>query len=73
MWEELNVLMDEQENMKGQLEALRREYAQEKDDAALAVIASKILALEKKIHEQEATVHEKMLQVRNEEIKVLKP
>lgn len=73
MWEELNVLMDEQENMRGQLEALRREYAQEKDDAALAVIASKILALEKKIHEQEATVHEKMLQVRNEEIKALKP
>ena len=70
-WQRLNDLKKKQENTRTELAGLRQTYAQASDETEQAAIAPKILALEKRMQEQEAQMHDLAQQVRNNEIKAL--
>ncbi len=70
-WQRLNDLKKKQEKTRTELAGLRQTYAQASDETEQAAIAPKILALEKRMQEQEAQMHDLAQQVRNNEIKAL--
>ena len=70
-WQDLDKLNAQSENMKEQLNSLRKNYEKAKNEAERAVIIPKILILEREIQEQDELIQQKNINVRNEEIKFL--